>query len=82
MLSFTEVDRVTVTTVVDNYVDLLRQDEKVARRFSSFVARQMPDLRAEHGLAHHVEVVRGSTTSRIAFDFGSSDTAMWTMRRS
>jgi len=76
MLSFTEVDRVTVTTVVDNYVDLLRQDEKVAKRFSSFVARQMPDLRAEHGLAHHVEVVRGSTVSRIAFDFGSSDTAM------
>ena len=34
MLSVTEVDRVTVTTVVDNYVDLLRQDEKVAKRFS------------------------------------------------
>ena len=35
MLSVTEVDRVTVTTVVDNYVDLLRQDEKVARRCCS-----------------------------------------------
>lgn len=76
MLSLGEVDRVSVTTVVDNYIDVLRQDEKVARRFSAFVARQMPDLRAEHGLAHYVEVVRGGETVRIAFDFGPSEAAI------
>jgi 7,8-dihydropterin-6-yl-methyl-4-(beta-D-ribofuranosyl)aminobenzene 5'-phosphate synthase len=76
MLSLTEVDRVRVTTVVDNYIDVLRQDEKVARRFTAFVARQMPDLRAEHGLAHYVEVTRGAETTRIAFDFGPSETAL------
>jgi 7,8-dihydropterin-6-yl-methyl-4-(beta-D-ribofuranosyl)aminobenzene 5'-phosphate synthase len=76
MLSLREVDRVSVTTVVDNYIDVLRQDEKVARRFSAFVARQMPDLRAEHGLAHYVEVVRGGETVRIAFDFGPSEAAI------
>ncbi|MGH7374327.1 MAG: MBL fold metallo-hydrolase [Candidatus Rokuibacteriota bacterium] len=76
MPSLTEVDRVRVTTVVDNYIDVLRQDEKVARRFSTFVARQMPDLRAEHGLAHYVEVTRGESTVRIAFDFGPSETAL------
>ena len=76
MLSLTPVDRVQVTTVVDNYIDTLRQDEKIARRFSAFVARQMPDLRAEHGLAHHVEVTRGASTARIAFDFGPSETAL------
>jgi 7,8-dihydropterin-6-yl-methyl-4-(beta-D-ribofuranosyl)aminobenzene 5'-phosphate synthase len=76
MLSLTPVDRVRVTTVVDNYIDALRQDEKVARRFSAFVARQMPDLRAEHGLAHYVEVTRGGATTRIAFDFGPSETAL------
>jgi 7,8-dihydropterin-6-yl-methyl-4-(beta-D-ribofuranosyl)aminobenzene 5'-phosphate synthase len=76
MLSLTPVDRVRVTTVVDNYIDALRQDEKVARRFSAFVARQMPDLRAEHGLAHYVEITRGVDTVRIAFDFGSSETAL------
>ena len=65
-----EVDRVRVTTVVDNYIDALRQDEKVARRHSAFVARQMPDLRAEHGLAHYVEVTRGAETVRIAFLVG------------
>ncbi|HET8530167.1 MAG TPA: MBL fold metallo-hydrolase [Methylomirabilota bacterium] len=76
MPSFTEVDRVSVTTVVDNYIDVLRQDEKVARRFSAFVARQMPDLQAAHGLAHYVEVARGGETVRIAFDFGPSEAAI------
>jgi 7,8-dihydropterin-6-yl-methyl-4-(beta-D-ribofuranosyl)aminobenzene 5'-phosphate synthase len=71
-----EVDRVRVTTVVDNYIDALRQDEKVAGRHSVFVARQMPDLRAEHGLAHLVEITRGGETVRIAFDFGPSEAAI------
>jgi 7,8-dihydropterin-6-yl-methyl-4-(beta-D-ribofuranosyl)aminobenzene 5'-phosphate synthase len=76
MSPLTEVDRVSVTTVVDNYIDTLRQDEKVARRFSAFVARQMPDLRAEHGLAHWVETARGAATTRIVFDFGSTAASM------
>ena len=36
----------------------------------------MPDLRAEHGLAHFVEITRGTETVRIAFDFGPSETAI------
>jgi 7,8-dihydropterin-6-yl-methyl-4-(beta-D-ribofuranosyl)aminobenzene 5'-phosphate synthase len=76
MLSLSEVDHVAVTTVVDNYIDVLRPDEKVARRFSAFVARQMPDLRAEHGLAHYVEITRGGETTRVAFDFGPSEGAI------
>jgi len=76
MAPLAEVDRVSVTTVVDNYIDTLRQDEKVARRFSAFVARQMPDLRAEHGLAHWVEIARGAATTRIVFDFGSTAASM------
>ena len=76
MRSLDEVDRVAITTVVDNYIDILRQDEKVARRPSAFVSRQVPDLRAEHGLAHFVEITRGRDTTGIAFDFGPSDTAI------
>ena len=64
------VDRISVTTVVDNAVDNLRVDEKVARRWTHTRARRMPTLRAEHGLAHWVEVTRGRETSRIAFDWG------------
>jgi 7,8-dihydropterin-6-yl-methyl-4-(beta-D-ribofuranosyl)aminobenzene 5'-phosphate synthase len=70
------VDRVSVTTVVDNSVDILRPDEKVARRWSVTRARKIADLRAEHGLAHHIEVTRGRETARIAFDFGLTPEAM------
>jgi 7,8-dihydropterin-6-yl-methyl-4-(beta-D-ribofuranosyl)aminobenzene 5'-phosphate synthase len=70
------VDRVSVTTVVDNSVDILRPDEKVARRWSVARARKIADLRAEHGLAHHVEVARGRETARIAFDFGLTAESM------
>jgi 7,8-dihydropterin-6-yl-methyl-4-(beta-D-ribofuranosyl)aminobenzene 5'-phosphate synthase len=64
------VDRISITTVVDNTVDSLRADEKVAKRWNHARARKMPTLRAEHGLAHWVEATRGSETSRIAFDWG------------
>src|ERR1700752_670284 len=64
------VDRVRVTTVVDNYVDNLRQDDAVARRYSAFVAGKMPDLRAEHGLAHLVQISRGADRFTLALDFG------------
>jgi len=65
-----EVDRLRVTTVVDNSIDNLRSDEKVARRFTHARARKMPTLRAEHGLAHWVEVTRGAETRTLAFDWG------------
>jgi len=71
-----EVERISITTVVDNYIDSLRQDDAIARRFSHAVARKMPDLRAEHGLAHHVEIVRGGISSRILFDFGLTPNSM------
>ncbi len=64
------VDRVSVTTVVDNSIDNLRSDEKVARRFTHARARTMPTLRAEHGLGHWVESTRGRETSTIALDWG------------
>jgi 7,8-dihydropterin-6-yl-methyl-4-(beta-D-ribofuranosyl)aminobenzene 5'-phosphate synthase len=65
-----EVDRLSITTVVDNFIDNLRADEKVAKRFTHAQARRMPTLKAEHGLGHWVEVERGGESRRIAFDFG------------
>ncbi|HEV8225915.1 MAG TPA: MBL fold metallo-hydrolase [Methylomirabilota bacterium] len=65
-----EVDRLSVTTVVDNFIDSLRADEKIARRFTHAHARRMPTLKAEHGLGHWVEVERAGEKRRIAFDFG------------
>lgn len=69
-MTLPEVDRLSVTTVVDNFIDSLRADEKVAKRFTHAQARRMPTLKAEHGLGHWVEVERGGETKRIAFDFG------------
>src|SRR5215813_7042046 len=65
-----EIDRIRVTTVVDNSIDALRPDEKVARRHTLERSGGISKLRAEHGLAHHVEIARGGETMRIAFDFG------------
>ena len=70
MPSLPEVDRLSITTVVDNFIDNLRADEKVAKRFTHAQARRMPTLKAEHGLGHWVEVERGGESRRIAFDFG------------
>src|SRR5215510_7800812 len=75
-MTLAPVDRVAVTTVVDNSIDVLRADEKVARRWSVARAHKFTDLRAEHGLAHHVEVSRGRETARIAFDFGLTAESM------
>src|SRR5262249_10554184 len=69
-VSLAEVERLSVTTVVDNSIDSLRADEKVATRFTYARARRMPTLKAEHGLGHWVEVERDGDTRRIAFDFG------------
>jgi len=69
-MTLPEVDRLSVTTVVDNFIDSLRADEKIAKRFTHAQARRMPTLKAEHGLGHWVEVERGGETRRIAFDFG------------
>jgi len=71
-----EIDRISVTTVVDNFIDALRPDEKVARRHTMERAARIPQLRAEHGLAHHVDVARGRETARIALDFGLTPDSM------
>jgi len=75
-MSLAPVDRLAVTTVVDNSVDILRPDEKVARRWGVPRARKIADLRAEHGLAHYVEVTRGRETAAIGFDFGLTEASM------
>jgi 7,8-dihydropterin-6-yl-methyl-4-(beta-D-ribofuranosyl)aminobenzene 5'-phosphate synthase len=76
MMALAEIDRISVTTVVDNSIDALRPDEKVARRHTVERAAGIPQLRAEHGLAHHVEVTRGGEPARLAFDFGLTAESM------
>ena len=79
-MTLPEVDRLSVTTVVDNFIDSLRADEKIARRFTHAQARRMPTLKAEHGLGHWVEVEHGGETPSIVSDFGLTGRATRTTR--
>ncbi len=67
-----EVDRISITTLTDNFIDSLRRNEGPARRFDRYRLRRPPTLRAEHGLAHWVEVARGDAVTRLLFDFGAT----------
>jgi 7,8-dihydropterin-6-yl-methyl-4-(beta-D-ribofuranosyl)aminobenzene 5'-phosphate synthase len=69
-----EVDKVEVTTLQDNYVDLLLRDN------SAVVSRAMPlkdneiknSILAEHGFSALVTVTAGDAARTILFDFGYS----------
>jgi len=77
------VDRVTITTLMDNSLDLFMPDQGPARRVAPtmspavacavMVDREVPDaLVAEHGFSVLVTVVKGSTVHRVLFDAGAS----------
>ncbi len=69
-----EVDKVEITTLQDNYIDLLMRDN------SAVVARAMPlkdmevknSVLAEHGFSALVTVSAGDAVRSILFDFGFS----------
>ncbi len=69
-----EVDKVEITTLQDNYVDLLMRDN------SAVVARAMPlkdmqvknSVLAEHGFSALVSISVGDAVRSILFDFGFS----------
>jgi 7,8-dihydropterin-6-yl-methyl-4-(beta-D-ribofuranosyl)aminobenzene 5'-phosphate synthase len=74
MMKIKEIDKVEVTTLQDNYVDLLMRDN------SAVVARAVPlkdmevknSLLAEHGFSALVTVSAGDAARSILFDFGFS----------
>ena len=72
LFSLKPVDQVTVTTLMDNYVDLLLQDTEKAARPPRSRGSEVPTntLVAEHGLAQLVKTYEGDTTHAILFDTG------------
>jgi 7,8-dihydropterin-6-yl-methyl-4-(beta-D-ribofuranosyl)aminobenzene 5'-phosphate synthase len=63
----TEVDKVNVWVLTDNYYDALRPDSKITKRYRVVPGKS---VHAEHGLAYYVEsIVNGKTTSCM-FDYG------------
>jgi 7,8-dihydropterin-6-yl-methyl-4-(beta-D-ribofuranosyl)aminobenzene 5'-phosphate synthase len=73
-----EVDRVEITTLMDNYVDvLLRSSEFVTRPALSKGAEIPTDtLVAEHGLSQLVTVFSGEKSHTILFDTGYTQTGV------
>lgn len=68
-----ETSKVTITTIIDNYVDiLLPSSDKVERTPLIKGNTRMPPLLAEHGFSVLVEVVGYSYNHTILMDFGAS----------
>ena len=63
----TEVDRLSVWVVTDNYYDLNRLDVKVAKRYRSDHERS---FHAEHGISFYIETVVNGKKSTCMYDYG------------
>src|SRR5262245_38777453 len=81
------VDRLTITTLVDNSTDALLEDQGPAKRAAAgrlphVEARLMDDrrvrdaLQAEHGFSALVEVSRAGKDHRVLFDAGLTPSGM------
>ncbi len=63
----TEVDKVTIWVLTDNYYDALRPDSKITKRYRVVPGKS---IHAEHGLAYYMETVVNGKTSACMFDYG------------
>jgi 7,8-dihydropterin-6-yl-methyl-4-(beta-D-ribofuranosyl)aminobenzene 5'-phosphate synthase len=63
----TEVDKVTVWVLTDNYYDALRPDTKITKRYRVGPGKS---IHAEHGLSFYVEAVVSGRASACMFDYG------------
>ena len=63
----TEVDKVLVWVITDNYYDALRPDTEIATRYRTVPGKS---IHAEHGLAYYIETVVNGKIGACMFDFG------------
>ena len=66
------VDELTVTSIVDNFVDLLLHNEGPAQRRPRQEKAYDRCLCAEHGLAEVVQSTSGTARFALLFDFGAT----------
>jgi 7,8-dihydropterin-6-yl-methyl-4-(beta-D-ribofuranosyl)aminobenzene 5'-phosphate synthase len=81
------VDALTVTTLIDNSLDLFMPDQRMAHRVGPtmtptvpcalMIDREVPDaLVAEHGFSALVTVIKGGSRRHVLFDAGGSPNGM------
>jgi 7,8-dihydropterin-6-yl-methyl-4-(beta-D-ribofuranosyl)aminobenzene 5'-phosphate synthase len=63
----TEVDKLTIWVLADNYYDANEPDNKITKRYRQSLGKS---AHAEHGLSFYVETVIGGKTSVCMFDYG------------
>ncbi len=63
----TEVDKLTIWVLADNYYDANRTDETITKRYRSLPGKSM---HAEHGLSYYIETVIYGKTNTCMFDYG------------
>lgn len=66
------VDQISITSIVDNFVDLLLKNEGPAKRRPSQKKAYEGCLCAEHGLAEVIESTSGGEDFSLLFDFGAT----------
>jgi len=63
----TEVDKLTIWILADNYYDTNEPDTKITKRYRSVAGKS---ILAQHGLSYYIETVIEGKTSACMFDFG------------
>ncbi|MBI5640458.1 MAG: twin-arginine translocation signal domain-containing protein [Nitrospirae bacterium] len=63
----TEVDKLTIWILADNYYDTNEPDTKITKRYRSVAGKS---IHAQHGLSYYIETVTAGKTSSCMFDFG------------
>jgi 7,8-dihydropterin-6-yl-methyl-4-(beta-D-ribofuranosyl)aminobenzene 5'-phosphate synthase len=63
----TEVDKLTIWVLADNYYDTNRQESKITKRYRVVPGKS---IHAEHGLSYYVETVINGKASACMFDYG------------
>jgi 7,8-dihydropterin-6-yl-methyl-4-(beta-D-ribofuranosyl)aminobenzene 5'-phosphate synthase len=69
----TEVSRIEITTLEDNYIDVLAGDDSsIIKRATGFRAGKRMPVLAEHGFSAYLQLFEGNRTRILQFDFGNS----------
>ena len=65
-----EVDKLTVTVIVDNYYDIFRPSSAIVKRYSMLDASSGASMHAEHGLSYHIVTEVDGSSHAFLFDYG------------
>jgi len=66
-VKITEVDKLSIWILADNYYDLNEPNTSITKRYRSVPGKS---IQAQHGLSYYIETVTAGKTSACMFDFG------------